>query len=246
MRSLKVDIDIESAIAEYFAPGDSTDEGKNNNIQFYVDGKDSWVEFRGANQGDSAILASLFSNVVEYPANDDHKEAEGSYEFKVEKVETLEMKIANSLGDEHSPPAMQAIVAVICKSIDEGVVREEGRNDYDSVISKEICGGAIVTIDWNAHESMRYLRVEEIAVDESKIQLKDLLVRRLILALSTIALQSACGGLLISSSARKIFDNREEGTGSEESEFHSDSSRKIQIEIHGSNEKKQLIFGKQI
>lgn len=64
------------------------------------------------------------------------------------------------------------------------------------------------TIDWNPHQSMRYLSVEEIAIDESHIPVKGLLLRRLLLSLSAIALQASCGGILITSSARMVLDSR--------------------------------------
>lgn len=190
-------VDIESVIAGHFAP-----DTKSKAVQFYVDKKQSWVEFRAGHSGDAGFLASLFSRTEEN-VNDSDKETEGSSESLSRKAEALEMRIANSLGDEHSSPAVQVIIADYCKLEAE---RENDTED-DQLVTKEICGAVLVTIDWNPYQSMRYLRVEEIAIDESKIALKGLLVRRLFLSLSAIALKASCGGLLVAKSAKAILDS---------------------------------------
>ncbi len=74
-------------------------------------------------------------------------------------------------------------------------------------ITKELCGAAIITIDWDAHRNLRYLRVEELEVDSSKVPSPDLVLRRLVLSLSTLALKTGCDGLLMKETMIHITDH---------------------------------------
>ena len=208
-------VDIESAIAGIFEPDNINDK----NIQFYVDGNKSWVEFRAGHSGDAASLTTLFSRRRNSARKIDGECEETSGDH-AQEVEALEMIIEDSIGDEHSTPAVHVIIAEICTETDQSEFEEE--SNCEKLISKEICGAVFATIDWNPNQSMRYLSVEEIAIDESKIQVKDLLLRRFLLSLSAIALKTSCGGVLIASSARTVLDNRVAGARSEEEEDRED------------------------
>ncbi len=195
-------VDIESAVVGLFEP-DSIDE---NAVQFFITDKSekkSWVEIRAGSSGDAAYLAILFSQQETVPKRTDSNYEEIPVNY-AQKLEALEMKIEDSMGNERLPPSVHILVAEICTEIDHSNA-EEG--NIDKPMLKQICGAAFACIDWNPDQSMRYLCVEEIAIDESKIEEKGLLLRRFLLSFSAIALKTSCGGLLIASSASRFFNS---------------------------------------
>ena len=203
--------DIESAIARIFEPGNHNDEENTNiPIQFYVDGSKCWVEFRAGHSGDAASLTALITQQEKSAkmATGSSNNNQDTSSKDQEELEALEMRIAKNIGDEHSNPAVHVIVAEICTDVEQIEAEVEPESNKEPLIQKEICGAVFATIDWNPHQSMRYLSVEEIAIDESQIPVKGLLLRRLLLSLSAIALQASCGGILITSSARTVLDSR--------------------------------------
>ncbi len=91
-------------------------------------------------------------------------------------------KKTETAAEVQSPPSPSSSPIATCTSDD---------------ITKELCGAAIITIDWDAHRNLRCLRVEELEVDSSKVPSPDLVLRRLILSLSAIALKTGCDGLVM-------------------------------------------------
>lgn len=122
-----------------------------------------------------------------------------------EDCSELELKLTDGFGDEQNPPAFHAILAEVCSNSQEKESQGEGKIKMGTEIkitssedcSKELCGAAIVTIDWDAQRNLRYLRVEEIKVDTSKVPCPNLVLRRLILSLSALALKTGCDGLVM-------------------------------------------------
>jgi len=189
-----MDTDLESAIAGLFAEYEDP-ELTQKNLQFDVDGNNYWIEFRVGHSGDAASLAALFSQKEKKHNVDAQDRADSNQLMLKEKpreelddCSKLELRIASGLGDEQTPPALHAILAEICV----GDIKER-----HSGTLKELGAAAIATIDWNPHQSMRYLRLEEIKVDESKVPIKHLLMRRLLLSLSALALKTACAGVFL-------------------------------------------------
>eukprot|EP00554_Chaetoceros_debilis_P011219 CAMPEP_0194106404 /NCGR_PEP_ID=MMETSP0150-20130528/6423_1 /TAXON_ID=122233 /ORGANISM="Chaetoceros debilis, Strain MM31A-1" /LENGTH=276 /DNA_ID=CAMNT_0038794533 /DNA_START=325 /DNA_END=1155 /DNA_ORIENTATION=+ len=117
----------------------------------------------------------------------------------------LELNLANGFGDEQTPPAFHAILAEVCCHIPHKGEEEDGKvdvtenhNHKEGEEQRELCGVAIATIDWDIHRHLRYLRVEELEVDGSKFSdasCANLILRRLVLSLSALALKSGCDGL---------------------------------------------------
>ena len=132
---------------------------------------------------------------------------------------SLEINIAAGLGDEQTPPAFHAIIAeVINGPAHSHVPPKSGEADAEAFPSTlkeeeeefqsqsqsqlhppgiELCGAAISTIDWDSQKSRRYLRVQEIAVDKSLVPDVKLLLRHFVLLFSSLAIKTACAGMLL-------------------------------------------------
>ena len=134
---------------------------------------------------------------------------------------SLEINIAAGLGDEQTPPAFHAIIAEVINGhgpVHSHVPPKSGEADAEASPSTlkeeeeelqsqaqsqlhppgiELCGAAISTIDWDSQKSRRYLRVQEIAVDKSLVSDVKLLLRHFVLLFSSLAIKTACAGMLL-------------------------------------------------
>ena len=124
---------------------------------------------------------------------------------------SLEINIAAGLGDEQTPPAFHAIIAEVINGPTRSHVQvppKSGEAEVSPSTSKEEeeeshppriepCGAAISTIDWDSQQSRRYLRVQEIAVDKSLVPDVKLLLRHFVLLFSSLAIKTACAGMLL-------------------------------------------------
>jgi len=216
-------MDVEEAIA-YLTKRQENKEilGKNS------EGEEMWVTFRIGHAGDASSLAALCKKRKgqsnKRRRNDDVNCAEGESKkecnslredkkAKLDKtvVETcasedehdseLEMRLSSGFGDEQIPPAFHAIIVEINSTKNDSAENRKKSKIQEKALNVNVLGGAaIVTLDWDACNSARVLRVELLKVDERYSSIVDLLMRRMLLRISAL-------GILINATAVTFVDS---------------------------------------
>lgn len=151
-----------------------------------------WVNFRTGHAGDASSLAASYQKskskygTSQSSPNDDT----GTGTCSTEDT-SLEVKLAEGLGDEDTPPSIFALLA----EIDEA--SGDGSGD------RTLGAAAIVSIAWE--DISKVLRVEWFYVsdDNNFADVVDLLERRMWLRLSALAMMTSCQLLLVNGVAAK-------------------------------------------
>jgi hypothetical protein len=154
--------------------------------------KTRWVQFRIGHAGDASLLASCFrkskktNNVSESKENS--KNANTLASTQPEDT-SLEVKLAEGLGDEDSPPSVFALLADIVE---------------DKAGDRILGGAALLSSGWE--DSTKVLRVEFFYVldDDNYSDVADLLERRMWLRLSALAIMTSNQMIVGRGCAKKV------------------------------------------
>jgi len=168
-------LDLEVALQRVVRMNNSSTTSNGNDPEKYQEeaskeflSPDCWVNFRMGHAGDASFLASFYQKSK-------RKDGESTKKTSEEDT-TLEVRLAEGLGDEDTPPAIFALIAEVAF---------EDEPD-------RLGAAALLSITW---EESRVLQVEWQHVEKQDTKLAavaNLLERRLWLRLSTLALMCSC------------------------------------------------------
>jgi len=133
------------------------------------------VSFRVGHAGDVSALASFYRK-----STSEEKQSPNPVSSSSSEDTSLEVLLAEGLGDEDTPPSVFALLADVYKE-------DRSKVPY-------LAAAALLTLGWQ--ENARVLRVEWSAIDRES-EVADVLERRLWLRLSTLALMTSCQILIV-------------------------------------------------
>lgn len=139
----------------------------------------TWVRFRVGHAGDVSALAAFYRKSTNVPKQS-KTEGKNSTTSSSAEDTSLEVLLADGLGDEDTPPSVFALLADIYKP--------------DNPKVAQLAASALLTLGWQ--ENARVLRVEWLATDKDQ-EVASILERRLWLRLSTLALMTSCQLLVV-------------------------------------------------
>ena len=107
-----------------------------------------------------------------------------------ESASSLELWLADGLGDEDMPPSLFALLAHV--NYDNGNDKEENEEDEESgnIKASHLAAVALLTVSWE--DSERILRVEWLQVDADLDETAKLVEKRMWLRLAALSLMSNC------------------------------------------------------
>jgi hypothetical protein len=168
-------LDLEVALQRIVRMGDK-DESK----EFLS--RNRWVNFRIGHAGDASALATCYrksSCATNHNSDDSQQkdERKGGMNGSATEDTTLEVRLAEGLGDEDTPPSIFALLADV---------------ESDNSDERKLGAAALVSIAWE--DVFRVLRVEwfYIVDDEGFQDVANLLERRMWLRLSALAMMTSC------------------------------------------------------
>lgn len=167
-------LDLEVALQRIVRMGD-TDESKE-----YLS-LTSWVNFRIGHAGDASALAACYRKsrcATDYHCRDNNcNDNKGGLQGAPAEDTSLEVMLAEGLGDEDTPPSICALLAHV---------------ESDVSAERKLGAAALVSTAWE--DASRVLRVEWFYVfdDEDFADVANLLERRMWLRLSALALMTSC------------------------------------------------------
>lgn len=164
--------------------------------------QDCWVNFRVGHAGDASALASCYQKSKQQPnesISDDKttttttKEPSNSSSSTAEEDTSLEVRLADGLGDEDTPPVIFALIADVSFRSDS---EKRAASEKKSIV---LGAAALLSIVWE-EDSSRVLNVEWLHVcndhDTLNAEVASLLERRMWLRLSALALMTSCALLV--------------------------------------------------
>lgn len=167
-------LDIETALANVVQASDKVPEPVSEL---------SWISFRVGHAGDISALATLIrkSDAIQ-PKQEERNDKvtqikQHSVTSLVTEDSSLEVRLADGLGDEDNPPSIFAVLVDI------------HTNDKES----KLVAGALVSLTWE--ESSKVLYIEWMYVDKDVLGTKDLIgviERRLWLRICTLSVVTSC------------------------------------------------------
>jgi hypothetical protein len=125
-----------------------------------------WIQFRTGHAGDAASLATCYRK-SKTNLNDDRRKGEDS---------SLEIRLAEGLGDEDSPPSIFALLADIVD---------------DEEDSRILGAAALISAGWEDATSCLKVKMLYVSEDDCINDIADILERRMWLRLSALALMSS-------------------------------------------------------
>lgn len=174
--------DLESALHRIAQVGDSTESSRSKEIL----SSHVWVKFRVGHTGDaSAIVACYQKSAQSRPKTASGTTLAGKFvssSSDSDDPSSLEVRLADSLGDEDSPPFVFALLAELF-------------SEEIPAISHTIGAAALLTLHHKADTSKAVIRLEWLYVDRHSSETKavaDILERRVWLRLSTLSVMTSC------------------------------------------------------
>ena len=175
---IKGPIDIESAVQLVVKISDGVKE-------FISD--DAWITFRVGHAGDASLLADLMrkSKTINTLKNDNNVNADTKKVPGVPNEDTpLEVRLADGLGDEDTPPSVFSIMIYINKPANE----------------PQLAGASLFFT--RTDQQVKVLQVEFLYVDDQVGELAGIIERRLWLRLCTLAVMLSCEKTILKKPAK--------------------------------------------
>jgi len=150
--------------------------------------QDCWVNFRIGHAGDASALASCYHESKQQQQDDvDKSTKEPASNNNAEEDTSLEVRLADGLGDEDTPPVIFALIADV-----------SFQSDGEKQASEKSILGAAALLSIDRGEDSRVLNVEWLYVSKNdKLNaVASLLERRMWLRLSALALMTSCTSLV--------------------------------------------------
>ena len=149
--------------------------------------QECWVTFRVGHAGDASTLASWYQISQEQNVKESGKDRNNG-----EEDTSMEVRLAEGLGDEDTPPSIFALIAEVTFH----------SNDSKSGSKATMGAAALLSI---IREEPRVLNVEwlHVSEDDKLTAVSNLLRRRMWLRLSALALMTSCTTLVASRNIRE-------------------------------------------
>jgi hypothetical protein len=173
-----LDLEVALQLLVHMGDEDSKSDSNNNSPTKEYLSQTKWVHFRIGQAADASMLAACCRKLKVKPSNGEYSVDSKKNSVSLSQTEdtSLEVRLAEGLGDEDSPPSVFALLA-------------------DIVCEKEDCRrlGAAALISGGWEESNNVLRVHffYLIEDDNYSDVADILERRVWLRLSALAIMTS-------------------------------------------------------
>jgi hypothetical protein len=153
--------------------------GKDDKCKEYLS-KTKWVQFRVGHTSDASTLATFYRKSrrrqnVEHPARDTTNSNISTSNLLQKEDTSLEVRLAEGLGDDDSPPSIFALLAdVVCDNGDQKLV-----------------AAAVISSGWEDSRKVMLVKMFHVSDEENDSDVAELLERRMWLRLSALALMTS-------------------------------------------------------
>jgi hypothetical protein len=223
--SLDLQCDLEAAVQQIIRINCDNDNA--NNHRLHIDSpssslssctkeyltNDQWISFRAGHAGDASMLASAYLHHERQQNQQQQQNDENHHGFPPEDVAVLELRLAESLGDEDNPPFLFALIVDLYK--DNEKKEDDDKNKTDSLEPKsqetKMSAASLFQIVYAEGGAEKVLRVDWIYVaDDVPPDVRGLLERRLWLRLSVLALKTSCHAVVAAQDIQRLKTDEEE------------------------------------
>lgn len=172
--------DLESALHRIVRVGGDVKELISSSSSSEDEPAEQWIKFRVGHAGDASVIANCYRKSHHQVTTT--KEDQQATKATSDDASSLEVRLADGLGDEDKPPSVYALLAEVCSS----------KNDDDDShkSSSSLVAVALLTTSAGASSSSsRALRIEWLYLDEQH-SLRSVIERRMWLRLSSLAVMT--------------------------------------------------------
>jgi hypothetical protein len=149
--------------------------GENDECKEYLS-KTKWVKFRVGHASDASALANLYRRSKTNRSEENQAIANKIHTTSQREDTSLEVRLAEGLGDEDSPPTIFALLAdVVCDDEDD----------------RKLVAAAVISSGWEASIKVMIVKMFYVSDEVSDSDIAELLERRMWLRLSALALMTS-------------------------------------------------------